>query len=232
MIFIIGSDIKYKERALFSVGRLEKLGYKYELYDFGELGRGISVPELFGCKDKLENRFDMARLKPRILLHALEAHDEMVVWLDADAFVVERIDEVDSKDYDIGLTYRYRKTNGYVNTGVMFLYPTKRSKLFIQKWNDALPALEKLSKKEKDRSPEQLYLNDMIFEETGRRTLFKNKIKTIFDTKVKFFDLHVYNAYKPFSNRSYTDPKGAKIIHCLGGKEISHKNAIKRLGLE
>lgn len=188
MKFIVGADKNFKDLIEQSVEHLEKLGYDYRVYDLGGLGHGhkVDVPEFdFTRKEGIVR----CLYKPKMIRHALKQGDEFIVYIDADVFVKENIDEVKG-DYDIGVTKRrkaevtkYENTSrvGKYNAGVIFFNNTEATREFVDEW-------EKLSLV---LGIEQKAFNQML----GKTS-----------AQVEEFSTNTYNNY-------YFDGTKGKIIH-------------------
>jgi len=124
------------------------LGYRVNVYDLGGLGFG--EPLWTEAGDLKKDSFVPCCFKPRAIKAALmewkmrggrgETH---LVWLDADAFLQDRIDEVFTDDYDVGVTerpareiemYRENPKVGRINSGVIFFRCSKELFPFLDEW--------------------------------------------------------------------------------------------------
>jgi hypothetical protein len=127
------------------------LGYEVLVYDLGGLGYG--KPFIGRVSDAVNAKIPC---KPHIILDALDsvADNDYLVWLDADALIVDKIDEIQA-DYDIGVTVRQPKAVENmlpINAGIVFIKKTPAAIKFIKKWIDLCnvdisdqPPLNKLS---------------------------------------------------------------------------------------
>ncbi len=218
MKFLIAANLKYKEMADISIGRVKALGYQCEVYDMGDLGTGTDIRDHFDVELPL-SKFDICRLKPHLILRTLKDCEETLVYLDADAFLMHRIDEIEAIEFDLGLTYRYSKDNRYVNAGVIF--SRQGAVGFIQKWIDNIP--ENPPEHERKKTGDQLYLNRLVFGALDKGAWLKNRTKLIHKTKVHFFEVAKYNV-TPSANG--IQPKH-KIIHLPGGHRRFKEQAYK-----
>jgi hypothetical protein len=111
----------------------EALGYEVLVYDLGGLGYG--KPFNGRVSDEINAKIPC---KPHIILDALKFvnDNEYLIWLDADALIFERVDEI-QEDYDIGVTVRQPKNvenTMPINAGIVFVRKTPMAIEFIKKW--------------------------------------------------------------------------------------------------
>lgn len=197
----------------------QRYGYKVDVYDLGTLGIG----ELYRIEDEsfiekgyyqkeLKNGYKSKSLfKPELVKLSMSKHDELVVYLDGDAQLCGSINEVDTEDYDIGVTLRdvteldtdwYRDHVDivkYVNAGVIFFRPTEKAREFVANWaqlteqlgNDQM-ALNKLSSPDDYPAPWS--------------------VRSLGGVRVKYFPGRIYNFYYFMEAM----PIGAKIYHFKG----------------
>jgi hypothetical protein len=109
------------------------LGYEVLVYDLGGLGYG--KPFEGRVSDAVNAKIPC---KPHIILDALDSvnENEYLVWLDADALIIDTIDEI-KEDYDIGVTVRQPKAveNALpVNAGIVFVKKTENAIKFVKEW--------------------------------------------------------------------------------------------------
>jgi hypothetical protein len=170
------------------------LGYETLVFDLGDLGMG----EPFRGRVS-DIPLHTIPCKPHMLREACQRTQEntYVVWLDADAIMQARIDEI-QLDYDIGVTMRTKFSKdprvGAINAGIVFVRNTTTTRRFLDIWaaksevldgdQSALNALIPLDKQDKD----QCVIRQGI--------------------KVQVFPCAVYNFFD-FKNDSHQ----AKIIH-------------------
>lgn len=226
MIFLIAANGNgvYKDMALLSAQRVWDKGYRCVLYDLGGLGKGVDVRNSFDVSLPL-NKWEICRLKPHLILKTLNQIDETLVYLDADAFLMQRIDEIDDIEFDIGVTYRGAKKR-YINAGVLFARPTKAGKNFVQKWIDNIP--DNPPTQEKKRSGDQLYLNRMVFDYLPSGCKVKNLTHEIHGAKVHFFEAHnKYNSTRGQGEEKREVADSEKIIH-IPGRHESFKEQAKK----
>jgi hypothetical protein len=143
--------------------------------------------------------------KPHVILEALNALQEDVIWLDGDCLVRERFDEI--LNYcDVAVTLRRFVPNtirdiydGYVNAGVMAFRNNLATKRFIEKWIAELP----------NGRADQDALNRVLLNYTDMNQY--GEIVAVDGCRVKFVDCDKYNFfYFP------EDSSGAKILHVKG----------------
>lgn len=80
--------------------------------------------------------------KPGFILNELvrTPKNELLVWVDGDACILQSIEELDTKDYDFAVTarvgpwYFHRR----INAGVLFFYPTRKAFDFLEQWMDEI----------------------------------------------------------------------------------------------
>ncbi len=199
--------------------KAESLGYKVVVYDLGQLGFG----DRYVVKDSsfMENGYyskevksgykSKSLFKPDIVNRSLSAHNDTVVYLDGDAQLLDSIDEIDTDDYDVGVTLRdkselegewYESHSDivkYVNAGVIFFRATDATNDFVSRWDDLTQSL----------GNDQMALNELtcpdFYPEPG-------SVHTIDGVRVKYFPGCMYNYY--YFDSSF--PSEAKILHFKG----------------
>jgi hypothetical protein len=178
------------------VSSAEELGYPVKVYDLGGLGHGNNK-----FADKEKKPVLVCRKKPSVILDALGSISphELLVWADADCCFVDRIDEVDTKDYDVGLIERFGYFDQPVMSGVMFLYNTPQAVEFVTSWRDKIP---KLPRKRTSlwKYGDQNYLNALMKTDPASSGV-----------RIKYFNFFTYNNYVE------EELDKAKIIHYKGG---------------
>jgi hypothetical protein len=128
---VIAGDNKFKKFVDKSVECSKNVGYDTLVYDLGNLGYGTKFNTTLEVSSKIP-------LKPHIIREALNqvADGHFLVWIDADALISEKIDEIIG-DYDIGVTVRLPKLkeNGTpINAGVIFVKKSPNSIAFLEQW--------------------------------------------------------------------------------------------------
>jgi hypothetical protein len=172
----------------------EALGYDVLVYDLGGLGYGKSFTGRYS--DAANAKIPC---KPHIIMDALDYinDNEYLVWLDADALIVDKIDEI-QEDYDIGVTVRQPKAVENmlpINAGVVFVKKTQSAIQFIKQWID-------LSDKDVSDQPPLNRLSSVICADIGS-TVIRN------GTKIKVYPCLLYNNFY-FAKK---DRPGIKIRH-------------------
>jgi hypothetical protein len=194
MHFLVASNYRLKDSAIRCVQSIEALGYRWTAFDLGGLGFGKPYfihDQSFQRDGFYRTAYDRwpsrAMHKPKIIADFLEKADQLVVYLDADTVLRERIDEVEG-DYDIGVTIRrekeIRNNKGRANAGVMFFNPTSNTQAFIEQWKEQTTVL----------GNDQAGLNHLLQRQCCR---------------VREFQTDIYNWYYFPKN----PPAEAKIVH-------------------
>lgn len=203
------------------IGTMEnasKYGYRTEVYDLGKLGIGEPYnieDETFRTKGyftEISGGYRSKSLfKPDIVKHCLEKHREFTVYLDGDALLCDRIDEVATNDYDIGVTLRrfseieneWHKENidivKYVNAGVIFFNPTEATSRFVDLWMKTTVEVKN----------DQKALNQLVCPDHYPET---DSIHTLNGVRIKYFSGDQYNFY--YFDESLS--RNIKILHFKG----------------
>jgi hypothetical protein len=130
---VIAGDSNFRKYVDKAVEYCRKVGYDPVIYDLGGLGYGTPfegrVSPQVGAK---------IPSKPGMIMETLKIVDEgdYVVWIDADALIEDRIDEI-MFDYDIGVTVRQpkQKENSLpINAGIVFVRKTPAAIKFVEEW--------------------------------------------------------------------------------------------------
>lgn len=172
----------------------ENLGYKTLVYDLGGLGYGR--PFTGRVSHEVNAKIPC---KPHIILDALNFinDNEYLVWLDADALIIEKIDEI-QEDYDIAVTVRQPKAVENtlpINAGIVFVRKTPQALKFINEWIF-------LSNQDISDQPPLNKLASVVCADIGS-TVVRN------DVKIKVYPCAVYNNFY-FAKK---DRPGIKIKH-------------------
>jgi len=229
VIILTAGNSRFKKMIKTSIKQSKKLGYTPSVYDLGGLGFGkpFGVENaLFHEKGYYWNVKGVIGRKTRgfhkmsIIKDFLENNSEFTVYLDGDAILVDKIDEVKG-DYDIGLTVRPQEEveevrracggtkdilDGYINAGVIFFNYTEGALRFIDIWEKEAQRLRN----------DQKGLNSLL---KNFFPLEANKFINLEGVKIRTFDTRTYNCYYfdvsksllPFSKSEYA--KKAKILH-------------------
>lgn len=139
--------------------------------------------------------------KPKYLLNYIEklSDNELVIYLDSDIILTQKIDEIDTKSYDIGITHRIKedyigfkkehlKYTEIGNCGVLFMYKNERTINLIKSWEKNIET----------KKNDQLALKESLANTNA---------------EIKTFDPLIYN----FSYFNYFDYSKAKILHFKTG---------------
>jgi len=172
----------------------QALGYEVLVYDLGGLGYG--KPFIGRVSDEINAKIPC---KPHIILDALDSvnDNEYLVWLDADALIIDRIDEI-QEDYDIAVTVRQPKAVENtlpINAGIVFIRKTPAAIEFIKKWI-------KLSDLGVSDQPPLNQLASVVCADIGSTVIREG-------TKIKVYPCAVYNNFY-FAKK---DRPGIKIKH-------------------
>jgi hypothetical protein len=225
------ADAEFRDRLKFSLSRSEKLGYETVSYDMGGLGFGRSCP---GVLEALEvpHRAAICMLKPAVMLDALEKTDETVVYLDADAFLVKNIDDIETDDYDIGVTYKGGEKRTYINAGVLFIKNNQKAREFLKTWIEDISRFdEKLKSVKLNQLGDQIFLNDLVFSYVSKGKLL-NRVKDVNGVRVKFFDYRDYNHHNLVrEDNVHPIPESTRIVHLRHTQYDNFKGAISKWGM-
>lgn len=193
IVIITAANLNFKEMVNACIKSTQTFGYKTLVYDLGGLNFGnifnATVGEIPGAK---------IPSKPFIVLDAMTnlKDNDILVWLDADTIMWDRIDEIDSP-YDIGVTVRKPKSGKIlypINAGVLFFRKTSNTLNFVKEWSEMC----------RNSHSDQHELNNLC-------NITPDDLGTIVcvnGTKIKVFDSEVYNNF--YFTKSQLN---AKIIH-------------------
>jgi len=191
---VIAGDKNFEAYVKKGSDTTQALGYEVLVYDLGGLGYG--KPFVGRVSDEVNAKIPC---KPHLILDALTSVDDnqYLVWLDADALILERIDEIQD-DYDIGVTVRQPKNieNAMpINAGIVFIKKTPEAIEFIKKWIE-------LSDQGVSDQPPLNQLASVVCADIGSTVIRDN-------TKIKVYPCAVYNNFY-FAKK---DKPGIKIKH-------------------
>ena len=134
-IYIVSAaDENFKEMVKMTELSSNLLRYKTFIYDLGNLGYGTPFEARISQKAGAK-----IPSKPLIIQDALQKVNvnDMVLWLDADAIIWDRVDEVYSNNFDIAVTVRKKKDKENslpINAGVVFVKKTSNTDILMDKW--------------------------------------------------------------------------------------------------
>ena len=110
MKVLTGGNLRFKKMIQDSIKRIKQFGYEPVIYDIGglDLGKKMDVNPIDLVRTNEGKTPIACRFKPLMIKDCLENTDanELVLYLDADAFLLQRVDELDINDYDIAVTVR------------------------------------------------------------------------------------------------------------------------------
>lgn len=215
----IHKGFSFKENILETARSAERFGYKIVIYDLGKLGIGEkyyinnrSFQEKGFYENKVFKKYKSKSLfKPEIVNHCMNRYHDLIVFLDGDAQLCDRIDEINTDDYDIGVTVRspseiesewhqeHFDIVKYLNAGVIFFKPTIKTRQFVNNWRELT---EKVGN-------DQKALNKLACLDDYPEI---NTVSNIDGIKIKYFPCELYNYY-------YFDEglvPGIKIMHFKG----------------
>ena len=134
---VLAGNEPYKKYVETAKMYAETVGYETIIFDLGGLDFGI--PFEGRVKDEANAKIPC---KPHIIEKALDhiEDNDFIVWLDSDAIIYERIDEIqDDWGYDIGVTVRKPKSSSHqlpINAGVVFVRKNANSLKFLKFWKE------------------------------------------------------------------------------------------------
>ena len=195
----------------------EAIGYEVCVYDInGEIGFGTRFESDFNFKKSLERDTGKLPFKPKLVRKALQDHQQFITYMDADAFAIRRFDEVNTGDYDVGVTMRrpeergatyWPSLYGFLNAGVLFFNHTPGAFRFIDLWDREL--------ENSKANSDQEALNMVVLQATD--LIEYDKIFVWNGIRIKVFRCDYYNFYywpqEPLS--------GTKIVHCKTDKRMA-----------
>ena len=196
---VLAGDKNYKAYVEKGKQTTEALGYTVSVYDLGGLGFG--TPFTGRVTDEPNAKIPC---KPRIILEELKKtnDNDYVVWLDADAIIQHRIDEI-KEDYDIGVTVRAPKSAEHslpINAGIVFIKKTPAALEFVNDW------MELSEQGVSDQPPLNKLCN--VNSKDRDTTVERNGVK------IKVYKCEVYNNfYKQGKMINGVNPGSVKIVH-------------------
>lgn len=236
MKILLAANERMRDFTVHCLRSAQKFGYSALIYDLGGLGFG--KPFLVEDRNFQEKgyyheitkyRYAPGEHKPAVIRDCLRSENELIVYLDADTLILNKIDDM-AGDYDVGLTVRpqweitkllkkYHPDNyfiydGYVNTGVMCFNNTPGTYRFLKKWEEGIARLH----------DEQGAINDML---QYHIPLESGRTLEIEGIKIRTFDTMHYNYYyfhSSANSKAYplikedltVDWQDAKILHFKG----------------
>lgn len=214
----IDKKFNFKSVILKTVENARKFGYIPIVYDLGELGIGerftVNNEEFQknGSYKEIKKGYHTKSLfKPDIVKYCLNKHKDSMVYMDGDALLCDRIDEIVNDDYDVGVTLRrtsemehewhkqHSEIAGYANAGVIFFNPTKAAFEFIDLWRRTTQEVEN----------DQKALTKLL---SSYKNPQINKVVNVNGVRVKYFPGDKYNYY--YFNDSLSP--NIKIMHFKG----------------
>ena len=194
ILVVIAGDYRFRPYVENANRTTQALGYQTLVFDLGDLGMG----EPFRGRVS-DIPLHTIPCKPHMLREACRRVPEgsYVVWLDADAIMQQRIDEI-CQDYDIGVTMRTKFSKdprvGAINAGIVFVHNTAPARRFLNIWAGKSELLD----------GDQSALNELIplCREDRDQCVERHGVR------VQVFPAAVYNFFD-FKN----DSSQAKIVH-------------------
>ena len=177
---VIAGDSNFKKYVDKAAAHCRSVGYEPVVYDLGGLGYGIPfegrVSPQVGAK---------IPSKPGMIKETLKnvEYGEYVVWIDADALIEDRIDEI-MFDYDIGVTVRQPKqieNSLPLNAGIVFVRKTPAALMFVDEWI-------KLCETGVSDQQELNKLCQVTTKDTNKTVVRNN-------TKIHVFECRIYNNF-------------------------------------
>jgi len=225
--FTFGSVIRRTE------AKAKQLGYVTDVYDLGNLGFGEKfnvddesfVKLGYYKKEVVKGYKSKSLFKPQLVKHCITKHQATTIYLDGDALLCSDISEIDTDDYDVGVTLRHpSELEGewhkdhfeiakYVNAGVIFFRNTANTAKFLDAWDVLTDEV----------GNDQMALNQLscpdYYPEIG-------SVIELNGVRVKYFPGEIYNYYH-FKELSSSN---AKIMHFKGVvRDLYPYNTVTRL---
>lgn len=199
--------------------KAREYGYKTIIYDLGSLGIGTKyvvnddsfIENGYYSSEVVNGYKSKSLFKPDIVDRTMCENDETVIYLDGDAQLCCSLSEVDTDDYDVGVTLRDKselvgewyeahiEIVKYVNAGVIMFRPTSATRIFVSKWRELTQEV----------GNDQMALNKLVCPDGYPEN---NSIHLINGVRVKFFPGTIYNFY--YFGSMF--PHSPKILHFKG----------------
>lgn len=172
--------------------------------------------------------------KPLCLLDCAKRINENLFYIDGDAFLINKIDELFEIDFDIGVTIRIddkililARKKGFraeINAGIIFFnLDSKGIQIFIQKWIEEIKITNQLWM-------EQTALNNLIVQSGDNIFVdfYNDGILKIANREFKILTLPclLYNRY--MIKEGYS-PKNTKILHLKASEGKMNQERIKEI---
>lgn len=210
---VTASDNNYADFILLNKFKLKKFNYKMCIYDLGGLGFGLPIN--IDKSDFIKKERDIyikCYFKLLVLRESLkQTKSDLIVWMDADAFILKPIDNLLNDDFDVAITKRWESEiikfkdrnlfeySKYINAGVIFFKNNTKARKFIDLWD------------QKIIDSDQRALNDLLEENVSKFNY--GDTFTLDDIKVKVLSCKEYNNYK---YKEIEAGDNIKIIHFKG----------------
>lgn len=174
--------------------------------------------------------------KLRIIKEHSETYGSRFVFLDADAFIINRIDEVINSDIDLAFTLRRPTEHSYefnncrlINAGVMFFLKGRENSDFINEWSVRARSTREFCSEQSslarlliEKQPEIFNVQNSTTTTFCRNTAYKlqildcekynfNWLEELDADKITDSDVKILH----FKNERFKTPKFKKIAHAL-----------------
>lgn len=204
MRIVTAGDGKFKALVDYSVQQATRFGHTINVYDYGGLG-GIPFPVRH-----------WGQAKPLVVLDAIKRYGELTFWLDADAVLHDRVDEIDTDDYDLGVVQRSPESVKPMS-GAFMLAPTKAGIGFAEHWASTLET-------NNTKRDQPTFIDLLPFSRQDKALYlpkFVNKEIFLFNgLRIKCFP-YLYNyIYDDQGDKRIGEPlpEGVKVVHFKGRK--------------
>ena len=213
MKVLTAGNYKFKKLIESSIKKITDLGYDAIVYDLGGLniGKKLLVKENDLIRTNEGKTPIACTFKPLMIRECLKEleHDETLLYLDGDALLLQRIDEMESNDYDIAVTVRKEaesyinhKYMGALNAGVIIFKKNNATMRFVDDW------VSKANEENNDQTGLNVLLKKYIALDKIGQTIGKDNLK------VKLLPCEIYNNYYSLDSEEL---KKVKIRHFKGG---------------